>query len=339
MFAPLRAIRAMTCLADVGGSTLPSRCCLGGLKRARWLPPYDPSHRGPSGAERRPEPREPPCWSRRPARARPRSCLGPAGRAVGPGARSSCWSPAAWPPGPPPRAWPRTWAKRRRDGRLPRAPAVQGLGQDADRGGHRGRLHPDDSRRSGPGRRRGGDVRRVPRAQPGRRPRPGPGPRRQSVLRDDLRLLVMSATLDGARISALLGDAPIVESQGGCSRSTPAIWAATTVNVWRSASVRAVERPWPRRAAACWSSCRAKARSAAPRAGCERCAGPTSTSRRSTARWNPRNRTAPSAPRRAGRRKVVLATSIAETSLTIEGVRVVIDCGLARVPRYDPPAA
>jgi ATP-dependent helicase HrpB len=42
---------------------------------------------------------------------------------------------------------------------------------------------------------------------------------------------------------------------------------------------------------------------------------------------------APSAP---GRRKVVLATSIAETSLTIEGVRIVIDCGLARVPRYEP---
>src|SRR5262249_30389624 len=37
-----------------------------------------------------------------------------------------------------------------------------------------------------------------------------------------------------------------------------------------------------------------------------------------------------------GRRKVVLATSIAETSITIEGVRVVIDSGLARVPRYEP---
>jgi ATP-dependent RNA helicase HrpB len=42
------------------------------------------------------------------------------------------------------------------------------------------------------------------------------------------------------------------------------------------------------------------------------------------------------APAPAGRRKVVLATSIAETSLTIEGVRVVIDAGLARVPRYEP---
>ncbi len=42
------------------------------------------------------------------------------------------------------------------------------------------------------------------------------------------------------------------------------------------------------------------------------------------------------APAPSGRRKVVLATSIAETSLTIEGVRVVVDSGLARVPRYEP---
>jgi ATP-dependent helicase HrpB len=41
-------------------------------------------------------------------------------------------------------------------------------------------------------------------------------------------------------------------------------------------------------------------------------------------------------PAAAGRRKVVLATSIAETSLTIEGVRIVVDCGLARVPRFEP---
>lgn len=41
-------------------------------------------------------------------------------------------------------------------------------------------------------------------------------------------------------------------------------------------------------------------------------------------------------PAPPGRRKIVLATSIAETSLTIEGVRVVIDAGLMRVPRFDP---
>jgi ATP-dependent helicase HrpB len=42
------------------------------------------------------------------------------------------------------------------------------------------------------------------------------------------------------------------------------------------------------------------------------------------------------APAPRGRRKIVLATSIAETSLTIEGVRIVIDSGLSRVPRYEP---
>ena len=62
----------------------------------------------------------------------------------------------------------------------------------------------------------------------------------------------------------------------------------------------------------------------------------TSISSRSTARSTRASRTAPSRPSPPGRRKVVLATSIAETSLTIEGVRVVIDCGLARVPRYEP---
>ncbi len=41
-------------------------------------------------------------------------------------------------------------------------------------------------------------------------------------------------------------------------------------------------------------------------------------------------------PAPAGRRKIVLATSIAETSLTIDGVRIVVDSGLARVPRYEP---
>ncbi len=42
------------------------------------------------------------------------------------------------------------------------------------------------------------------------------------------------------------------------------------------------------------------------------------------------------APAKSGRRKIVLATSIAETSLTIEGVRVVVDSGLMRAPVYEP---
>jgi ATP-dependent helicase HrpB len=64
----------------------------------------------------------------------------------------------------------------------------------------------------------------------------------QGVLRDDLRLLVMSATLDGARISACWATRRWSRARGGCSRSTPAIWAVTTASGWKSASVRAVER-------------------------------------------------------------------------------------------------
>ena len=60
------------------------------------------------------------------------------------------------------------------------------------------------------------------------------------------------------------------------------------------------------------------------------CLADTSAGRRA----QPRSRAIAPAP--AGKRKVVLATSIAETSLTIQGVRVVIDSGQARVPRFDP---
>jgi ATP-dependent helicase HrpB len=51
---------------------------------------------------------------------------------------------------------------------------------------------------------------------------------------------------------------------------------------------------------------------------------------------DPREQDAAIRPAPPGRRKVVLATSIAETSLTIEGVRLVVDSGLARRPVYDP---
>ena len=61
-----------------------------------------------------------------------------------------------------------------------------------------------------------------------------------------------------------------------------------------------------------------------------------SRSCRCSARSTPPCRTAPSRRRPKGQRKVVLATSIAETSLTIEGVRIVVDSGVARVPRYEP---
>ncbi|MET3665982.1 ATP-dependent helicase HrpB [Caulobacter sp. 1776] len=159
----------------------------------------------------------------------------------------------------------------------------------------------------------------------------------QSVLRDDLRLLVMSATLDGARISSLLDDAPIVESQGR-------MFPVDTCYLGRDERQRLEERVG-----------RAVERALAEEAGSVLVFLPGQGEIRRAESWlnerlrRPNVDVAPLygaldpavqdraiGPAPAGRRKVVLATSIAETSLTIEGVRVVIDAGLARIPRYDP---
>ena len=90
-------------------------------------------------------------------------------------------------------------------------------------------------------------------------------------------------------------------------------------------------------AARSWSFCRARARSCAspPLLG-ERVKDPDVDIAPLYGAMDGRRRTARLRPAPPGRRKMVLATSIAETSLTIEGVRVVVDCGLLRVPRFEP---
>jgi ATP-dependent helicase HrpB len=159
----------------------------------------------------------------------------------------------------------------------------------------------------------------------------------QRGLREDLRLLVMSATLEGARVAALLGDAPLVESAG---RAHP----VETRYVGRESRARLEDQI----ADAILRALRAEPGSILAflpgqgeiRRVAHRLAerlpdddmivAPLYGALDMAAQ---RRAIAPAPP---GRRKVVLATSIAETSLTIEGVRVVIDCGLARVPRYEP---
>lgn len=159
----------------------------------------------------------------------------------------------------------------------------------------------------------------------------------QQLLREDLRLLVMSATLDGAAVGRLLGEAPIIESVG---RAHP----VDTRYLGRDDRLRLEERV-----------AKAVERALAEETGSLLVFLPGQGEiRRTEERLRERLKRpefdlAPLygaldaaeqdraiSPSPAGRRKVVLATSIAETSLTIEGVRVVIDCGLARVPRFDP---
>ena len=159
----------------------------------------------------------------------------------------------------------------------------------------------------------------------------------RTLLRPDLRILVMSATLDGRPVAELLDGAPVVTSEG---RAFPV-------------ATHHLDRPADRRVE---SAVAGAIRDAIGRDEGDILAFlPGAAEIRRTAALLGRD-TLPSgvdvmplygalpidaqdraiAPSLPGRRKIVLATSIAETSLTIDGVRIVVDSGLSRVPRFSP---
>ncbi|MTI43950.1 ATP-dependent helicase HrpB [Roseibium hamelinense] len=158
----------------------------------------------------------------------------------------------------------------------------------------------------------------------------------QSALRDDLRIVTMSATLDAKAVANLLGDASIIESEG---RSFPVetryigrkpdqkieqqlaqvirlalaeetgsilVFLPGQAEIRRTVELLSRKLPPNCQLAPLYGGLDTKAQDAAIR------------------------------PAPAGTRKIVLSSAIAQTSLTIEGVRVVIDSGLARVPRFEP---
>jgi ATP-dependent helicase HrpB len=159
----------------------------------------------------------------------------------------------------------------------------------------------------------------------------------QTGLREDLRILVMSATIDGARVARLLGEAPVIESHG---RAYP------VETRYRGRDPRVpIERAVADAVVEALRAEKGSVLAFLPGAGEIRRTEMLLRERLSDSaidvvalfgalEADVQDRAIAPAP--AGRRKVVLATAIAETSLTIEGVRVVVDCGLARVPRYEP---
>ncbi|WP_136617448.1 MULTISPECIES: ATP-dependent helicase HrpB [Mesorhizobium] len=158
----------------------------------------------------------------------------------------------------------------------------------------------------------------------------------QGALRPDLRVLVMSATLDGARVAKLLSGAPVIESEG---RAFPVDIryderpAGTTIEDAMAKAIRAALADESGSVLAFLPGQREIERTA------ERLAGRISADTDIVPLYGMLDGKAQDAaikPAPAGRRKVVLATSIAETSITIDGVRVVIDSGLSRLPRYEP---
>jgi ATP-dependent helicase HrpB len=157
----------------------------------------------------------------------------------------------------------------------------------------------------------------------------------REAVRSDLRILVASATLDGARVARLLGGAPIVEAAGRTHpvevehrprpdrRELPAAVATATIEVLgRHGGDVLVFLPGAaeiRRTARALASGVSSSTVVLPLYGA----------------LPPEEQDRALAPDPQGRTKVVLATDLAESSLTIEGVRAVVDAGLAREPRFD----
>lgn len=159
----------------------------------------------------------------------------------------------------------------------------------------------------------------------------------QQGLREDLRILVMSATLDGARVAKLLGDAPVIESEG---RAYP----VDTRYLGRKPDVQ-IERQMADAIATALRADVGSVLAFLPGAAeirrtqtflSERVSDPNTEIVPLFGALDATVQDRAISPSPKGQRKVVLATSIAETSLTIEGVRIVVDSGMARVPRYEP---
>jgi ATP-dependent helicase HrpB len=159
----------------------------------------------------------------------------------------------------------------------------------------------------------------------------------RQVLREDLRLLVMSATIDGTRFAGLLGEAPVIESEGKAYPLTirwlgaraelrvDDAMAAAIHTAWREETgdilgflpgvgeiQRTIERLTERLPGALILPLHGQCEPADQRAAIRRDA--------------------------QGRRRIVLATAIAETSLTLDGVRIVVDAGLSRHAEFDKAA-
>jgi ATP-dependent helicase HrpB len=157
----------------------------------------------------------------------------------------------------------------------------------------------------------------------------------QRALRPELRLLAMSATLDIARFAAVLGDCPVVESLG---RAFPVaiehrardLAEARDLPEAMAGAIRAALPKHPGDVLAFlpgWGEIRRTA---------ERLAGADAEVIPLHGELPPAEQDRALNPHPQGRRKVVLATSIAETSLTVPGVRIVVDGGFRRAPRLDP---
>jgi ATP-dependent helicase HrpB len=158
----------------------------------------------------------------------------------------------------------------------------------------------------------------------------------QRHLREDLRLLVMSATLDGVAVARLLGDAPVVESRGA---AFPVETKYARFSAEKSLEIRVADV-----VSRALTTSDGDVLVFLP--GMREIRRTEEELRKKTSDEVvvhvlhgdlPRSvQDAALVPDNQDKRKVILSTSIAETSLTIDGVRIVVDSGLVRTARFDP---
>ena len=159
----------------------------------------------------------------------------------------------------------------------------------------------------------------------------------QQGLREDLRIVLMSATLDDRRIAALLGDAPVITSDGRAFPVETRYRPRAPQQRLDEAMAGAILHALAAEDGSILAFLPGVSDIEATRRRLESGSFPAAVDVFSLyGALDAGAQRQAIAPAQANRRKVVLATSIAETSLTIDGVRIVIDGGLSRVPRYDP---
>ncbi len=157
----------------------------------------------------------------------------------------------------------------------------------------------------------------------------------QQVLREDLKILIMSATLDGEELSNRLDNAPVIESEGR-QHPVQVVYHPHDQDLpLPQRVVRAIRKAFREHSGDILTFL--------PGMGEIKRTQQLLESEEIEATLYPlygdlpaEDQQAALLPDKAGRRKIILATSIAETSLTIEGIKVVIDSGLSRVSRFDP---
>ncbi|MBU4038553.1 MAG: ATP-dependent helicase HrpB, partial [Alphaproteobacteria bacterium] len=159
----------------------------------------------------------------------------------------------------------------------------------------------------------------------------------QGLLRDDLRLLVMSATLDIAGVSKLLDGAPVIEAEGRMFPVETRYLERNPTERIEDSTARAIVQALGEEGGSVlvFLPGQGEIHRTVQRLA-ERLRDPAVDVVPLYGALDRETQDRAIQPAAGGRRKVVLATSVAETSLTIEGVRVVIDSGLSRVPRFEP---